>query len=767
MKILKYVALACGGLVVLVGGLVAYLAATFNPNAYKPQVIQLVKEKKQRTLKLDGDIKLAFWPSIGADLGKLSLSEFKSEKEFAAVEGARVSLKIMPLLSRQLVVDEVVIRGARATVMRFKDGRMNIDDLLAKDDTKQEQFKFDIAHVIVENTALTYRDEAQGAQYALSGVNLKTGRIANGVPGKIALSATVQANQPKLSLTVDAKTTLTFDTDQQHYALAGLALDVKGQGAGITNLALKAGGDVTAKLKSGEFAANKLAVAMTGVSGKDNLDIRLDAPKLNFTADKATGDKVTVVAKVTGPQGTTSANLTLPGVEGTAQAFKSAAMTLDLDMKQGEQTVKAKVSSPVSGNLKMQQVNLSQLKASVTAGGPNLPGKSISGELSGSAVFDGAKQSAQANLAGKVSDSNVKARVGIANFGNPSIQFDIELDQLDVDRYTGPKAADGAKQPEKPFDLTGLRTLRATGSVRIGSLKVSNLKATNVRLDIKAGGGKVDVSPLSANLYQGSMSGAVSVNAAPATPAFAVRQNLSGVSVGPLLKDLADNDTLEGRGSVALDVTTQGNTVSAIKKALNGNAGIKLADGAVKGIDVAGSIRGAKSKLGVLKGEQTQKADKSQKTDFSELTGTFNIRNGVASNNDLSLKSPLLRVGGEGAVDLGQDAVNYLVKATIVATSKGQDGRDVSDLKGITVPVRVTGPLASPSYKLDFGAMVTDAAKQKVEQVVKGKVEERLGGLLGKGGAAPKDAAPAAAGKEAPKGGGGSTRDAIKGLFGR
>ena len=53
---------------------------------------QLVKDKKQRDLKLDGDIKLKFWPSIGADLGKMSLSEFKSDKEFAAVDGLRVGV---------------------------------------------------------------------------------------------------------------------------------------------------------------------------------------------------------------------------------------------------------------------------------------------------------------------------------------------------------------------------------------------------------------------------------------------------------------------------------------------------------------------------------------------------------------------------------------------------------------------------------------------------------------------------------------------------
>jgi AsmA protein len=318
------------------------------------------------------------------------------------------------------------------------------------------------------------------------------------------------------------------------------------------------------------------------------------------------------------------------------------------------------------------------------------------------------------------------------------------------------KAAGGQKQAEQPFDLSGLRNLRANGALRIGSLKASGVKASNVRLEIKASGGRIDVSPLAANLYQGNMSGALAINAAQATPTFAVKQNLNGVSIGPLLRDLADQNMLEGRGNVMLDVTTQGNTVTALKKALNGSAAVKLADGELKGIDIAGTIRNAKAKLGALKGEQTQQSDTRQKTDFSELSATFNIRNSIARNNDLSMKSPLLRVGGEGDINIAGDSLNYLVKATIVGTSKGQGGRGVDDLKGITVPVRVSGPMAAPSYMLDFNALATEAVKQKAEEVIRGQLEKRLGGGAAKEGA-----------KEAPKSSGDALKEGLKGLFGR
>lgn len=622
MKFLKYTLLALGALVILAAGLVAYVAATFDPNQYKPTIVQAVKEHTGRTLRLEGDIGLSFWPSIGARIGKASLSERASAREFAAVEEVRVALKLMPLLSGQAIVDTVRVKGLRANIVKGQDGRANVDDLTSPPAAKGapaakgggSDLRLDIAGVEIVEAALTYADQVTGSKYALTKLNLKTGRIAPGVPTAFEFSAHAQGDKPKLDLPLSLKARLTLDPAKQAAVLDDIVFDAKGAAAGLANLAV---------------------------------------------------------------------------------------------------------------------------------------------ELTGSAAVDGAKQTARASLAGKLAESNIKARIDIAGFSAPAIRFDVDVDRLDLDRYlaqpaAGGKPAGGApKQPAKetPFDLTGLRDLRAAGALKLGALKANNVKASNVRMSVKAQGGRLDINPLTADFYQGRLASTIAINAAPAVPAFAVKHNMTGVSVGPFLRDLADNDTLEGKGNVTLDVTTQGNTASAMKRALGGNAALKLANGAVKGIDIAGSIRGAKAKLGALRGEQTQAADKSQKTDFSELAATFRIANGVARNNDLSLKSPLLRAGGEGEINIGADTINYLVKASIVGTSKGQGGRDVDDLRGVTVPVRVTGPLAAPSYKLDFGAMATGTARQKL----KDELQKRFGG------GAAKDGAKS----------GGSTRDRLRGILGR
>ncbi len=721
-KIVKYGLLGAGAVVLVALAVAAYLAATFNPNDYKAQIIQIVKERKQRTLHLDGDIRLSFFPGIGADLGRVSLSEFQSEQTFASVETARVTLELLPLLSKHVVVNEVAVSGLTATLIKHRDGTTNIDDLLSKDqkprDDKQP-VKFDIASVSVKKTSLTYRDEGTGAQYVLKDLNLKTGRIANGAPGKIDLSATVQTNQPKLDIHTQLVTTLTFDLDRQFYQLNDMDLKVSGAALDITDLNIKAGGDASANLATQEFSANKFELNAKGNRARAPFEAVLELPALNLARDKFSGENLALSAKL--DSGNIVAAVSLPDLAGNAQSFNVSKLALDLSVQLPDQAFKVKLASPLSGNFNAKQFNLSDLTIAVNALFDKLPNKPVNSEMKGSVRVDATKQTVQANLAGGLLQSQVKAKVGVNGFSNPAINFDVDVDQFDADLYLPKKTETRANQPEQPLDLSALRALNLDGSLRIGRLKVANIKSSGVRLDVKAHKGQLNVNPLSASLYQGSMNGSLSVNAA-ATPAIGVDENLKGINVAALTRDAAGFDTLEGRGNVAVNINMQGNTVSAMKKAMNGNLSLNLADGAIKGINIARQLRDAQGMLG-----KAQAANQTEKTDFSELRASFKISNGVAHNDDLSLKSPLLRMAGAGDIDIGQNSMNYLAKATLAKTFEGQGGRN--DVGGITVPVRIAGPFADLKYTLDFGAMARDAAKQKIEarkEEVKTKVQDQL-----------------------------------------
>ncbi len=730
-KILKYGLLGLLSVVVLVIGAAVYFVATFNPNDYKPQITQAVKDKQNRILKLEGDIKLTFFPGIGAKVDKVSLSEHNSSKEFASVENVRVSLALLPLLSRQVVVNEVGLSGVKVKVVKFKDGTTNLDDLTGKQESKEEAqpetapketaaVKFDIAGVAIENTELSYRDESTGAQYTVTKLNLKTGRIANGVPGKVTLDALIQANKPQLDLTAKLQTGLTFDLEKKLYQLEGMDLQASGAALDISNLLVKASGSASANLATQEYKARKLAISASGVKGRDKFDASADLPDLTFTKDKVAAGKLKINANLVGAPGRLVAALSLQDMQGDAKLFKSSGLVLDAELQQAEQAFKIKLSTPLAGSMEARQINLSNLVVAVSASGDRLPNKAVSSEMQGSVQLDAGRETVQANLQGGLLQSKIKARFALKGFAKPAVRFDVEVDKFDADLYLPKKTAAAEKQgaavPEEPFDLSALQKLNLDGSVRLGSLKVANVKAAQLRVGVKANNGQVNISPLSANLYQGSINGSIAVNAASTTPTFSVKQNLAGVQLGPLIKDALDMDMVEGKGNVALNLVTQGNTVTALKKGLSGTAGVNLANGAIKGINLGKLVHAAQN-IGGGGGVETLKPVAGDRTDFTEFKASFKVSKGVAHNDDLLVKSQSLRVTGNGDVDIGNSSINYAVKATVA------DSVDVK--KGsLTIPVQLSGPFADLKYKVDYGAVVADVVKQKVDAKIEEKKEE-------------------------------------------
>lgn len=800
-KYVKYLAIALAAMIALLVTAGAIIAATFDPNDYKPRIIRLVQEKKQRTLTIPGDIKLTFFPKIGADLGKVSLSEHKSEAEFASLDSARISLALMPLLSKQLVVDQVRLDGLRAHIRRNKDGTTNFDDLLADgkeqpqaqpDNKPAEPVNFNIDGIEVTNARIVYEDRQQASRFELADLNLGTGRIADGVPSDLRFSSNVTGNKPAINARVDMKTGFTMDLGARHYTLKGLDAQVKGKIADFTDVVLKAAGDADLQPERKRFAVNGMVLNVSAKRAAQALSARLDAPKLSITDAAVTGGKLSGDAKLTEGPRTVSAQFGAPSFEGSPQAFRVPSIGIDLAVKEDKLDAKAKIAGALSGNidkmlfsspqlslnltgrqgdtaldgtlttpvsidLKNNLIELANIGAAFTL--PNPAGGSLNFKAAGNAGADLGKQKVDAALKGTLDQSAFDAKLGLAKFSPAAYTFNIGIDQIDLDRYkakpagASPQApASKPAPPEQPLDLSALRNLQASGSVRIGSLKAANIRMSNARFDLRAAGGTLEISPLVANLYGGSASGSLSV-AATNPPRIALRQNLAGINVGPLLKDAMAKDPIEGKGNVQLDIAAAGATVTQMKKALSGSARLELRDGAIRGVNVAEVIRNAKAKIGALRGTeaaQTGTGSAAEKTDFSELAGSFRIAGGVARNDDLILKSPLLRIGGNGDVNIGEDRLDYLVRATVVSTLRGQGGPEMQAMKGLTVPVRLSGPFANIGWRVDVAGMAGELARQKIDErkdevrsraekaleeqknKVEDRVREQFKGLFGK-----------------------------------
>ena len=768
MKAIRISLYVIAGLVVLLVLAVAIFAATFNPNRYKGEIERLVKERTGRTLQLRGDLQVAVWPSLGANVNGVALSERDPAQEFLSLEAAHASVALLPLLHGSVIVDGIRVSGLKARVVKQKDGRFNFSDLMEqpapaqqdkqagksqpaeKKATERQQaggkgVAFDIGAVQVDRSALTYVDQASGQELALSELKLSTGRIAERADGKLDLKVSAKGKNPDLDLKLDLTGGYKVDLPAKAFEISKLDAKVSGAAAGITNLDLKAKGDVAANPEKNEYRVKGLAFDVKGVKEKQNLEAHIAAPELVVAANSAKGAAVTAALKLKDAARDIQANLKLAGVEGSAKSLV-----------------------------------IPQLNADITMTGPDLPQKTVKIPVNGSVRADLEKQTAAAELHSKFDESTIQAKLGLAKFTPPAYTFDINVDKLNLDRYTkqpekkpvstpteegkAPAPAPNAPAPtaqqkdeDTPVDLSFLKGLNANGRLQVGALQVKGLKLANLKAEVRAANGRLDVAPHSANLYEGSMTGAL---AAQADGRVGVKETLNGVAVGPLLRDMAQKDVLEGKGTVALDVNAAGKSVNAMKKALAGTARVQLKDGAIKGINLAEVFRRAKTALG--SSEAKAQAREAQQTDFSEMTASFTIKNGVAHNEDLDMKAPLFRVSGKGDIDIGNSTMDYVTNATVVATTTGQGGADLAQLSGLTVPVRLVGPFDALKYHVDYTAAATQFARSKAGERLKGALEERLGIAKPPAG---EQAAPG--GQPSGQGSSGNALDKLKGLLGR
>ncbi len=272
---------------------------------------------------------------------------------------------------------------------------------------------------------------------------------------------------------------------------------------------------------------------------------------------------------------------------------------------------------------------------------------------------------------------------------------------------------------QRAIDLTGLRAVDAELKLSSKALFYQQIKAGQSALTASLKNGVLKIGLNKLSLYSGSGTGAITLNSARETPALSINLNLKEISALPLLTDGVGFKWISGRANLTINLTGTGRSQSDIMRSLGGKANLIFADGAIEGINIPAMVRGLKQgRLGGLKSQEREK------TDFSKLSGSFLIQDGIAYNKDLKLVGPLIRLTGEGNVDLGRERVDYAALPRIVASLQGQGADD--ERKGIAVPVRITGPWERPKIVPDLQRLLNDPelARETVEKV--GKVFKKL-----------------------------------------
>jgi AsmA protein len=694
-KLLKWILGIVVGLVVLIALAAVVLPMVIDPNDYKGQIVAAVKKQTGRDLEIADPLKLSVFPWLGIETGGVTFGNAPGfgKQPFAQVRKLGVRVKLMPLLSRRVEVDTLVLDGARLNLQKNAQGVTNWDDLSAsgkqarqpeaggqgKGETGPGLAALRIQGIQLSDARIRWDDAQSGAHYVLDGVHLKTGALRAGAAVPVAAGLVLTGEKPRLRVVLDLNTTVKASHDFKRIDLHDLTLTIDGKGEGLPS---------------------------------DGLELKLDTEAaLDLAADTLKLDKL----RLSGPQTEISGAVDI---------------------------AKLRTAPQLTGDLKLSETNLKQLARVFGAPIETTDPKALTRVSATIHLAHEGKATRLDPFHITLDDTQASGFVRILNPKGPVVRARLDVDSIDLDRYlppagkeapAGSKSAPAAKRAGgDPF--AALRPLDLQADIKIGRLVVSKAKMQDVTVHIRSQHGVLKVAPIAARLYQGKLDGDLTLDARHKTPKVHVVKHLVGIQIGPLLKDVMGEDKLLGRGDVHLDLRTVGLSEAQVRRSLNGNGRFVFADGAYKGVDIVKLIKTASGRGA---GPRTQSGNSQDKTEFTELKASFTARHGVISNQDLSAKSPLLRLGGKGTVDLASNRIDYVATVKLVASLQGQGGAAADQLKGVPIPVRIKGALDKPSYSLDIGAILSEKAKQQVRKKVENKVRKALGdklkGSLGNG----------------------------------
>jgi AsmA protein len=379
-----------------------------------------------------------------------------------------------------------------------------------------------------------------------------------------------------------------------------------------------------------------------------------------------------------------------------------------------------------SGKLNVAPFNLRKLMGQLQMEPPAMADNTALSKVALQSEFSGSQTAIDLRqLALALDESNLNGNFSFNNPEQPVIRFGLGIDQINFDRYLPPESA--GKTPATPESAAAaaatqlpvelLRKLDIQGNLQVGQLTYAKARLQNVRLTVSGKGGTLKLDPVTAQLYQGTYSGAVSLDATGKLPRLTLNSKLSAVEFEPLLRDTQGKAKLRGNGDFSAALIAAGADTDTMKKTINGQMSFVIRNGAVKGFNLGKILRGVKQ----FKKHGDFNVESQEETDFTELTGNPVATNGIVRLDDFAGKSPLFRFSGKGVIaDLPRDRIDYTVSATVVGTSKGQGGAELAQLDGITIPVDIKGPRDNPKISPDLGAVIASLAqKEAKEQLLK------------------------------------------------
>ncbi|HGM5805379.1 MULTISPECIES: outer membrane assembly protein AsmA [Serratia] len=199
-------------LVVVVAGMSA-LVLLVNPNDFRGYMVKKVEQKSGYQLTLEGDLRWHIWPQLSILAGRMTLTAPGAKAPVVSAENMRLDVKLLPLLSHQLFVKQVMLKNAVIRLTPDSEEHSQVDAPIAPagsgTDAADAAWKFDIDNLRVVDSLLIWQ-RADNEQINVRDINL-TLQQTQKRQAQLELSSRVNRDQRDLTFSMAA------DVDLQQF----------------------------------------------------------------------------------------------------------------------------------------------------------------------------------------------------------------------------------------------------------------------------------------------------------------------------------------------------------------------------------------------------------------------------------------------------------------------------------------------------------------------------------------------------------------------
>jgi len=652
----KILIITVSAIALLIIAFAVFIKMYVTPERVKGFIVPTAEKALNRRVQI-GDISISIFKGIG--LSDFAIKEADEKGDFVKCKEFILKFKLLPLLSKQVIIDEFKLVSPAVKIERGPEGKFNYEGIGKKEEAVREEKPEEAGGLPISLTV--NKISVQDAQFSL---------------------ADAMKELPDVKTTADIEVSIKSADGLNIFSEGTVDLKVD---------------EITLKKPSEKQVRDIPAVLSYAVNyNLESKDIRVDKADLKIRGILASikGDIKNLAASPA-----VNIGVTIPKVK-TAEVLALAALFADLkglalsgdiaaDIKLDGEPRKTEALK-ATGNIALDKVGITY--------------NAINAMIDGSVKFDEALMNI--DLKATLDKNTAEIKGSVKDYlKNQKINLNIYSKQLSLDalipagKPADKTSAESKKTaPEKPAKETAPLELKlsADGEIRIDSASYRNMSMSNFYMMYKFKDNRLDIPKLTANAGKGTIRANCLADLSKPGYAYILSGNVDSLHADELVNTFFPKakDTVFGLITLNLKMNGSGTQMENIKKNLAADADFSIKDGRLTGANLT---RGLAQFLNIKELETI---------DLKQAKGTVRVVNGIAaldsmfSSDDLAM-DPGGNIGLDETLDLAFD-----LKLSPRLTDKAMSSKIGQYIKSEEgwgmVPLKVYGTFAKPSYMVDI-----------------------------------------------------------------